>query len=198
MKKRITTCIEDSTKKKLLVYGKGALNEGIETVVKIAENKEVTVSVITTLIITAILFAIIPASAYTDLELQNRTMNMSSNFNIYVRLNSSQPVSAVGFDFNYNEQFLRLNYVRLGDFFQYVPSGKYMYYDGILINGSLQAWWGWMLGQYNKSKATILVLNFKPTKKGISLINLSRIVIVGVDGQEILVDEAGDYKIRIT
>jgi hypothetical protein len=47
MKKEIHTWIEDSTRRKLLEYGKGVLNEGIETVVKIAESKEITVNVIT-------------------------------------------------------------------------------------------------------------------------------------------------------
>ena len=65
MKKAIHTTIEDSTKRKLLEYGKGVLNEGIETVVKIAESKEVTVSVVTILIL--FLLLLIPAQAQADL-----------------------------------------------------------------------------------------------------------------------------------
>jgi hypothetical protein len=47
MKKAIHTTIKDSTKKRLLEYGKGSLNEGIEAVVEIADRQEVTVNVIT-------------------------------------------------------------------------------------------------------------------------------------------------------
>lgn len=47
MKRAIHTTIKESTKRKLLEYGKGFLNEGIETLVKIAESQEVTVNVIT-------------------------------------------------------------------------------------------------------------------------------------------------------
>jgi hypothetical protein len=47
MDKRIHTIVKESTKRKLLEYGKGFLNEGIENLVKIAESQEVTVNVIT-------------------------------------------------------------------------------------------------------------------------------------------------------
>ena len=47
MKQAIHTTIKASTRKRLLEYGKGVLNEGIEAVVEIADSQEVTVNVIT-------------------------------------------------------------------------------------------------------------------------------------------------------
>ena len=47
MKQAIHTTIKASTRKRLLEYGKGVLNEGIEAVVEIADRQEVTVNVIT-------------------------------------------------------------------------------------------------------------------------------------------------------
>lgn len=98
MKKSIHTNIEVSTKGRLLEYGKGVLNEGIETVVKVADSKEVIVR-IETILVLLLLFVIpvhaseptIPSNSSSDCKaytfgLQNRSVNLSHNFNIYINI----------------------------------------------------------------------------------------------------------------
>ena len=52
VKKIIHTTLEESYYKKLLEYGKGQINTGIETIIQLIEKKEITVNIKTSLTLT--------------------------------------------------------------------------------------------------------------------------------------------------
>jgi hypothetical protein len=54
MKQAIHTTIKANTKKRLLEYGKGVLNEGIEAVVEIADRQEVIILSFVSILLTSI------------------------------------------------------------------------------------------------------------------------------------------------
>lgn len=52
LKRPVHTTLEESYYEKLLIYGKGQLNTGIETIIRLIEEREITVTIETKLTLT--------------------------------------------------------------------------------------------------------------------------------------------------
>lgn len=151
-------------------------------------------------------------SANSSVELQNRTVNLSSNFNIYIYINSSEPFGGFGTDFNYDNDSLQVNYQKWGNLFQYVPAGRYVWFEGYWYGrecapnsacyGSIANSWVALLSPYNKTgKITYMTINMRGKKKGTSVINLTRMSLISADwnGTELLnSSRSKNYTVKVT
>lgn len=126
-------------------------------------------------------FLLIAPATASVVELQNRTVNLSSNFNIYIKINATEPVRAFGADFEYDPEMLKVNYIKFGDLAYKVPAGKYLEFQNFnfSIQNRIINSCQYLTAPYNRTgKITYLTLNVKGLQKGSSYIRLNDVRLI--------------------
>jgi len=157
-----------------------------------------------------------PASA-TNISMVNRSINLSSSINYVVTLGDSEiGMTAAQVTFNYDPKFLYVNTVRQGDFLYYAKADSKTFHvfnenSSTIIkqsyrNGKItmisRLWWDYSITQTKKS--TLMTINMKPLKKGITIVNLSDPAFIDIsfsekNNQGKKIDGIGkNYTIKIT
>lgn len=128
-----------------------------------------------------ILLCLFQTSSGSVVELQNRTVNLSSNFNIYIKINASEPIRAFGADFEYDPEMLQVNYIKFGNLAYKVTPGNYIEFQNfnLSIQNTNINTCQYLLSYFNKTGLlTYLTVNMKGKTRGTSYIRLTNVRLV--------------------
>jgi hypothetical protein len=144
-----------------------------------------------------------PAAAVNITTQDNRSVNLSQNINIIIKLEASAiPMTGAQVTFNYDPSALKVNWVRKGDFLYYATDDSKIWHTrNEPGNGTLlviqMVLFDTSIAQTKAS--TLMTVNIKPLRKGYTFINLSKGVLVVNDFTTLPVGGLDrDYRIRVT
>lgn len=148
-------------------------------------------------IFTALL--VIPAGA-TDFTMINRSINLSNNLNYVVGVQASEiAMSAAQVTFNYDPTALQVNWVRQGDFLYYTNADTKIWHvfrgEGNLTVVSMVMF---DFSRLQMNRSTLMTINMKPLRKGVTVVNLSNGIIVNDVFENVAGRTGKNYTIKVT